>query len=639
MKSDDPLIGQKLKNRYKIIKKIGQGGMANIYQGYDSQTQRDVAIKVLGDHLPPDPALTTRFRREARAASALKHRHIINVYDYGEHQGGHYMVMEYIEGTNLQRRINYRRSRNQAFSPQEIVELVEQIASALTFAHKKSVIHRDVKPSNILLPKRASRGAILTDFGLVMLRDRVSQQTRGESFGTPEYIAPEQAIDSRAATARSDIYSLGVIIYELTTGHLPFDADSAISLALMHIGREPIHPRQYVPTMSLAVEAVILRAMSKEPQQRYASAKALAAALRQAYGDQVSAPARPKKKKAKPRPATRRKSKRQAKGRSRRRLVGGMALLFLLGAALFLLLRGGDGLPFTLPSSSEPTSSAASSSEPTSGVTPSPSKLPSPTALPPGDKAGAQALRPADGMTLHFVPGGSFLMGSSQDEADAQPHEKPQHTLELSPFWLDQTEVTNDQYRLCVEADACPSPVLGTFFDDPAYGDHPVVYVRWEHAEAYCAWLADETGWAVALPTEAQWEKAAAWDPQAQHHRLYPWGDQPPTTDLANLSASGLNKTTPVGSYPDGASFYGALDLAGNVWEWVADWYDQDYYARPDLPPDPSGPASGSQHVMRGGSFGFDATKARTAHRTAGGAQANGVGLGFRCAVNAAGLP
>ena len=622
MKSDT-LIGKKL-DRYKIVKKIGQGGMANIYQGYDTQAKRDVAIKLLGDHLPPDPSLTTRFRREARAARSLKHPHIITVYGSGEYRGGHYMIMEYIEGTNLQRRIRYRRSRKQAFKPHEIVALVEPIASALTFAHKKNVIHRDVKPANILLPKRSSRGAILTDFGLVMLRDRVSQQTRGESFGTPEYIAPEQAIDSRTATARSDIYSLGVIIYELTTGHLPFDAESAISLALMHIGREPIRPRRHAPNMSLAVEAVILRAMAKQPRRRFASANALATALRVAYGGQLSAsaPAKPRPVTVRPRSTaaqTRKKTasrstaarrQRRRKRRTSRWLLGGVALLLLAVAALFLLTRGGDGQPSAISSLFDSASDD-------------------------------QKLRAADGMPMHLISGGSFSMGSAPDEADAQPHEMPQHTVDLSPFWLDQTEVANGQYRLCVEVedDVCSPPVLGTFFDDPDYDDHPVVYVTWDQASAYCAWLAVETGWPVALPTEAQWEKAAAWDPQAQRHRRYPWGDQPPSADLANLNTSGLNDTAPVGSFPGGASFYGPLNLSGNVWEWVSDWYGQDYYATPDLPPDPSGPASGSQHVMRGGSYGFDAAQARTAHRTGGGLQANGVALGFRCAVSAEKLP
>jgi len=130
-------------------------------------------------------------------------------------------------------------------------------------------------------------------------------------------------------------------------------------------------------------------------------------------------------------------------------------------------------------------------------------------------KAGAQKRRPADGMTVHFVPGGPFLMGSPEDAPDALVHEWPQHRVDLAPFWLDQTEVTNAQYRLCVEAEACQSPVAGTFFDDEAYADHPVVYVTWDQASTYCAWLADETGWPVALPSEAQWEKAAAWDPQS----------------------------------------------------------------------------------------------------------------------------
>lgn len=704
--SADPLIGTEL-GGYRIVEKIGRGGMSDVYKGHDPKNDRYVAIKLIGQHLPADRDLTVRFRREAQAAASLNHPHIISVYDFGEYGGGHYMVMEYVEGTNLQRRIQWRYSRNRDFKPHEIVELIDQIASALDAAHTNGIVHRDIKPANILLAKK--RGAVLSDFGLVMLRDRVSQQTRGESFGTPEYIAPEQAIDSRTASARSDVYSLGVLLYELTTGRLPFDSDSALSLALMHIGEEPTPPRQHAPKMSSQVESVILRAMAKEPERRYGSAGELASALREAYGDKAIPPAK------------RKESDPQA-GRifSRRRVLvpaGIVLLLLLLGFVGFWLVQDGNGLlpggptasnketgtpeqgpaavvdvtvTVTTDESPEPTASAPSDSsanvspeptassspeatpsslpEPTPGSSPEPTSSPSsePTASPslePTSTASPQptasatsqptatelpvsdgpslrsAVRSVDRMPLRFVPSGEFLMGSSGDDPAARPHEQPQHWVFLSAFWMDQTEVTNEQYRLCVETGACEAPVLSSFFDDPDYADHPVVYVRWEQAASYCNWLAEETGWPVALPTEAQWEKAAAWDPESERHQLYPWGDEAPTAELANINVSGIGGTAPVGSYPEGASYYSVMDLAGNVWEWVADWYDQDYYDTPDLPPDPQGPASGSQRVMRGGNYGFGAEEARTSHRTAGSMEASGVGLGFRCIVNAEELP
>jgi len=240
-------------------------------------------------------------------------------------------------------------------------------------------------------------------------------------------------------------------------------------------------------------------------------------------------------------------------------------------------------------------------------------------------------------MTMHFVPGGPFLMGTDDDPL-AYPHEKPQHQVTLGPFWIDETEVTNDQYRLCVEAGACEPPIKRTAYDDPDQADHPVVYVTWEQADAYCRWLAEETGWDVHLPTEAQWEKAASWDPATGTKRRYPWGDEDPDPARLNYNGSGLGRTAPVGSYPAGASPYGALDMAGNVWEWVADWYGQDYYSTPDLPPDPPGPLQGTQRVIRGGSYGFGARQARTTHRDAASPQASGGGLGFRCAVSASDL-
>jgi serine/threonine-protein kinase len=241
-------------------------------------------------------------------------------------------------------------------------------------------------------------------------------------------------------------------------------------------------------------------------------------------------------------------------------------------------------------------------------------------------------------MAVRFVPGGPFLMGNPEDASDGLPHEQPQHRVELDPFWLDQTEVSNAQYRRCVEAEACQPPVVNTFFDDESYAQHPVVYVTWDQATAYCGWLAQETGWPVALPSEAQWEKAAAWDPQLEGHRRYPWGEEAPTPDLANLNVSGLGRTAPVDSYPAGASAYGPRNLAGNVWEWVADWYQPDYYSTAPSS-NPSGPESGSRRVIRGGGYGHGTAQARTAHRDSAGPTASGNALGFRCAINAEDLP
>jgi formylglycine-generating enzyme required for sulfatase activity len=235
-------------------------------------------------------------------------------------------------------------------------------------------------------------------------------------------------------------------------------------------------------------------------------------------------------------------------------------------------------------------------------------------------------------MAMRFVPDGAFLMGTD-DTVDAYEQERPQHTVILGAFWIDETEVTNTQYRICVDAGACESPSIITYYDDPTRADHPVVYVTWAKADAYCSWLADETGWDVGLPTEAQWEKAASWDYAAEVKYLYPWGDDEATATLLNYQGSGLGRTTPVGSYPLGASPYGALDMAGNVWEWVHDWYGYSYYKTTDGAVDPTGPSTGTQHVMRGGSYGYDDHKARATHRDAGSLKASGVGLGFRCAV------
>jgi formylglycine-generating enzyme required for sulfatase activity len=211
-----------------------------------------------------------------------------------------------------------------------------------------------------------------------------------------------------------------------------------------------------------------------------------------------------------------------------------------------------------------------------------------------------------------YVPAGEFLMGSSDEDPDAEDYEKPQHTVYLDAFWIDKLEVTNAQYRQCVEAGACQAPWPcergeAQSYDDPAKGNHPVVCVNWNKAQDYAAWVGGR------LPTEAEWEKAA----RGTDGRLYPWGDSPPDCGKANYSGCwevAAAEMLPMGSHPDGASPYGAMDMAGNVFEWVADGWDEGYYSGSPAR-NPQGPESGSVKVVRGGAYDHSEDYLRCAMR------------------------
>jgi len=221
-------------------------------------------------------------------------------------------------------------------------------------------------------------------------------------------------------------------------------------------------------------------------------------------------------------------------------------------------------------------------------------------------------------MTLVYVPAGEFLMGSADGDADAYDDEKPQHRVYLDAFWMDRTEVTKDQYQQCVAAGKCAAPSCrGT-----GQGNHPVVCVSWQDAADYCAWAGRR------LPTEAEWEKAA----RGTDGRKYPWGNEAPDCNRLNYGGCVNNNTSAVGSYPKGASPYGALDMAGNVWEWVADWYDAKYYAGSSAR-NPTGPASGEYRVVRGGSWFGHQRGVRAAYRDRYLPDYCNVNIGFRCAL------
>jgi formylglycine-generating enzyme required for sulfatase activity len=237
-------------------------------------------------------------------------------------------------------------------------------------------------------------------------------------------------------------------------------------------------------------------------------------------------------------------------------------------------------------------------------------------------------VRPADGMVMVHVPAGEFTMGSNAGD----PDEQPVHRVYLDAYWIDQTEVTNDQYSLCVQAGGCQPPsdlsssTRSSYYGNSQFGNYPVIYVNWSDAQAYCSWAE------ARLPSEAEWEKAA----RGTDARVYPWGNNDPSCSLANLSpgeSACAGDTSAVGSYPAGAGPYGALDMAGNVWEWVADRYGATYYSQSPSS-NPAGADSGQYRVVRGAAWFYIEYGARSANRDGYVPGYRGNGLGFRCGLS-----
>ncbi len=273
MSMNDPFTGKQVEH-FRIERLLGRGGMGSVYYGWDLRLDRPVAIKILDPRYQEDPAFAARFLQEARAVAAWKHPNIIQVYYAGEDLGVHYFAMEYVPGQDLEARLKSYSERGELIPQGEALRIGRAVASALDYAHRQGVIHRDVKPSNILLADDGR--VVITDFGLAM---RVTEKSLGEVFGSPFYIAPEQARSSASATPLSDLYSLGVILYEMLTGSPPFSDPSPTALAIQHLTLPPPPARERNPDLNAAVEQVLARALSKQPEARYPSGQALIDAL------------------------------------------------------------------------------------------------------------------------------------------------------------------------------------------------------------------------------------------------------------------------------------------------------------------------------------------------------------------------
>jgi serine/threonine-protein kinase len=265
-------MGQVLNGRYELEQRIGDGGMAVVYQGRDRVLGRLVAIKVLREQYVADAAFLSRFRREAQSAAALSHPNIVNIYDVGEDAGLHYIVMEYVPGRNLKDLIR----AEGALGPRRTVELGRQICAALGYAHARGLVHRDIKPQNILV---TPEGLVkVADFGIAKGLHDSHLTATGIAMGTVHYASPEQ-VEGKEATPASDIYAAGVVLYEMLTGRLPFEGETPVSIALKHINETPLRLRAYNPQVPAGLETIVLTALAKAPADRFPTAEALGQAL------------------------------------------------------------------------------------------------------------------------------------------------------------------------------------------------------------------------------------------------------------------------------------------------------------------------------------------------------------------------
>lgn len=277
---------------YRVLTAVGRGGMAVVYKGYQPSLDRYVAIKVMSHVLAGDRTFIERFQREAASVAQLRHQNIVQMYDFDIHEDISYMVMEYIEGKTLKERLLELRQQQQRLPLTEAVQIVRDIAAALDYAHAYSIVHRDVKPANILL-RREERLAqltgaapfvgVLTDFGIARMLEGMQLTGTGATIGTPDYMSPEQARGEPAGPA-SDVYALGVLLYEMLTGELPFTADTPIAVLLKHMQADPPPLLAKAPDLSAEMETVLMRSLAKDPAARYATAGQMAQALLEVTG-------------------------------------------------------------------------------------------------------------------------------------------------------------------------------------------------------------------------------------------------------------------------------------------------------------------------------------------------------------------
>ncbi len=601
--------GTIIRKKYQILNEIGRGGMGVVYRVRHMLWNEEKAIKLLLDVSAAGGKPSQSLLSEALLLRQLEHPNIVRVEDADFTEDDQlFVVMEYVEGESLQHRMKHG-----PLAWKLALNFTAQACAGLSAAHRKGIIHRDIKPQNLLLTAGADGREVLKliDFGIAKVREDaglgfagMETCTAGSFTGTPEYASPEQAMGMRGADidARTDLYSLGLVLFEMLTGARPFAADTAMASLLLRLQTQPVAPRKLRPDLDIpqAVSDLVTKAIARDKESRYGSAEKMQAAiediLNQLPASTIKAP-----------PVSESSSKKRAPTV----IIGLAAGIAAVALATWLFWPRSAPAPEPIkvaqiiPQAMVVAGPAQATQKPSSSPKTTATKPPAPRpATPPSKNTSMVKVNPADGLKYIWLKPGKFMMGCSPTDTDCNADENPAHEVTISKgFWMAETEVTQAAYERVIGSN--PSNFKGP--------DLPVESVSWFQAKSYCKAAG------MRLPTEAEWEYAARAGNGRQRYGR--------PGEIAWWGPNSEKKTHDVGQkQPNG---YGLYDLLGNVAEWTADWYGP--YADA-AETDPHGAQEGQYRTLRGGSWLVGLAHLRASDRVNRKPAVRGAHMGFRCA-------